>query len=296
MSDDAPGPPWTILKILEWTTQFFTEKGIDTPRLDAEVLLADTLDFQRIQLYARFDRPMADEELAHYRSLVKRRAAREPVSHICGHREFWSLDFQVDANVLTPRPDTEVLIQETLDRIAEFDDPSIRVADIGTGSGVIAVVLATEYPDLELWATDIDTDALDIARGNATAHDVDDRIHFAQGDLLDALPDDGAPFDIIVSNPPYIADDERDDLPPEVRDFEPPQALFSGDDGLDHIRRLIPESLSALRPGGWLIFELGHQQGAAVEELLREYPFDSIGIRRDFGERDRVAHARRQPS
>ncbi len=284
---------WTILKILEWTTDFFESKGLDTPRLDAEVLLSHTLDLKRIQLYAQFDRPLVDEELAAYRALIKRRAAREPVSHLCGKREFWSLDFQVNQHVLTPRPDTEVLIQESLDRIDDLDEPGLRIADIGTGSGAIAIVLTHERPDIEMWATDIDEHALQVAQKNAAHHGVDERITFLQGDLLEPLPDDGTAFDLIISNPPYIANTERPDLPPEVREYEPPQALFSGDDGLDHIRRLIPQAVDLLAPEGWLLFEIGHQQGAAVKELLQAHPLEDIAIRQDYGQRDRVARARR---
>ncbi len=282
-----PGPPWTILKLIRWTKGFFDDKGIDSARLDAEVLLAHVLGLERIQLYAQFDRPLNEDELAQFRALVKRRAAREPAAYLVGHREFWSLDFHVDQRVLIPRPDTEVLVEACLERIDE--DAAGRLVDIGTGSGAVAVAVASERPNLQVAATDASADALEVARQNAARLLPERKIEFFEGDLLDALPTDWRPVDMVVSNPPYVAEPERAEMEADVLDFEPADALFAGDDGLDLIRRLIPQAKEALKPGGWLLFEIGYRQGDAARKLLEDQGFSEVEIIKDYGRRDRVA-------
>lgn len=291
MSDDSSlGPPWTILKILRWTTDYFEDRDIESARVDAEVLLADLLGLERIELYAHFDRPLVDDELAAYRKRVKRRAQHEPCAYIVGHREFWSLDLQVDSRVLIPRPDTETLVRATLDVVdEEFDG---RLVDVGTGSGAVAIAIAHERPHLQVAATDTDDDALEVAATNVENHDLDERISLFAGDLLEPLNDDWPPVDVVVSNPPYIAEYEYDQLQPTVRNHEPVDALLAGEDGLDVIRRLIPAAHRALKPGGHLLFEIGHRQGDAVRELLDEAGFEEIDIIPDYGDRDRVAVGR----
>ena len=292
MSEDKPlGPPWTILKLLRWTTDFFKQKGIDSPRLDAELLLAHVLDVDRIHLYTQYDRPLIDEELSAFRALVKRRSRREPCAYILGNREFWSLELAVDPRVLIPRPDTEVLV-ETVLKLLDTDSAG-HLVDIGTGSGAIAIAVASERPLLQVAATDTSEDALDLARKNASTHQLEERISFFEGDLLDALPDTWRPLDFVVSNPPYVEERDRDDIQPEVRDFEPANALFAGEDGLDVIRRLIPQARLSLRPGGYLLFEIGHRQAEAVRDLLATQDFEDIEVITDYGDRDRVAVARK---
>ncbi len=292
MADDqSPEPPWTILKILRWTTNYFDDRGIDSARLDAELLLAEVLNLERIELYTQFNRPLVEDELAAFRALIKRRANREPTAYIIGHRHFWEFELKVDSRVLIPRPDTETLIRATLERLDE--DSAERLVDIGTGSGAIALTLASERSQLQIAATDDSGDALDVATANAQALSLEERISFFKGDLLDALPDEWLPLDFIISNPPYIAESEREDLQPEVRDFEPADALFAGADGLDVIRRLVADARGALRPGGQLLFEIGYQQGEAVADLLATYDYDEIELLKDYGDRDRVAAARK---
>lgn len=295
MTEDRPSnAPRTVLEILRWTTGYFEDKGIDSARLDAELLLSHVLDLERIELYTQFNRPLNSKERDAYRALVKRRAQREPTAYILGHRHFWEFELAVDPRVLIPRPDTETLIRAALERIDDHSDA--RLIDVGTGSGAIAITLATERPELRIAATDNDPDALDVARKNATRLDVDDQISFFEGDLLDAVGDEWIPADYIVSNPPYVTDDERSELQPEVRDFEPTSALFAGPDGLDVIRRLIPAAHHALRPGATLLFEIGWRQGSKVTELLAESNFEDIEILSDYGDRDRVAAARKPTS
>lgn len=288
--DDSLGPPWTTLKILRWTTGYFEDNDIASPRVDAEVLLADVLEMERIKLYAHFERELTDDELATYRQMVKRRAAREPCAYIVGHREFWNLDLAVDDRVLIPRPDTETLVRTVVDRLDEDEDG--RLADIGTGCGAIALAVAQELPELQIAATDDEPGALEVAADNVETHGHDDRISLFEGDLFEALPDEWLPLDFAVSNPPYVADSEREQLQAEVRDFEPTEALMAGPDGLDVIRRLADEGRRAIAPGGWLYFEIGHDQGDATRELLEEAGWESVEIVLDYDDRDRVAVAR----
>lgn len=292
MTDNTEGSEsWTVLKILRWTTGYFEKQGIDSPRVDAEVLLADLLEMERIELYANFNRPMVDDELAAYRKRIKRRAAGEPCAYIVGYREFWSITLQVDQRVLIPRPDTETLVREALDIIEEHAPQT--VVDVGTGSGAVAIALGSEHPDLQIAATDADEEALDVARQNVETHGLDETISLAHGDLLDAVDDDQKPVDLIVSNPPYVAETERDDLQPDVRDFEPTDALFAGEDGLDVIRRLVPDAFDTLAPGGWLLFEIGYRQGDAARDILTDAGFQHVEVIPDYGDRDRVAKGRR---
>ena len=290
MSDpQTSGPPWTILKLLNWTTDFLTQRGSETARLDAEYLLSHVLSLQRIQLYTHFDRPLVGDELADYRALVKRRASGEPIAYILGFREFWTLDLAVDPRVLIPRPDTETLVRAALARL-DTDSPG-RCLDIGTGSGAIALALASERPHLQIAATDVSADALEVATANATRNNLDGRIHFLLSDLFEALGPEWNDLEIVVSNPPYIGERERPDLSYEVLDFEPGLALFSGDDGLVLIRRLITDARKHLQPGGHLLLEIGHTQGPAVAALMEAAGFLQIEILQDYAQRDRVVAA-----
>lgn len=286
------GPPWTILKILRWTTHFFeTKEATATPRLDAELLLAEVLGYERIKLYTHFDRPMADDELAAYRALIKRRVEGEPVAYLLGEKGFWSLDLKVDRRALIPRPETEVLVEEALELIDEDSDE--RLVDVGTGTGAIALAIASERPKLQVAATDTSPDALELARENAERLELSGRVRFFEGDLLSGVDESLLPLDFVVSNPPYIAEDERDEVMVDVKDYEPEGALFAGEDGLDVIRRLIPAAFEALAPGGHFLCEIGYRQGEAVRALLEEAGFANATIRRDYSEHDRVARARK---
>jgi release factor glutamine methyltransferase len=272
---------WTVLKILKWTTDYFAGKGIDSARLEAELLLAATLGMDRVGLYVNFERPLDADELAAFRKRVQRRAQREPVQYILGETEFWSLTFNVSSAVLVPRADTEVLVEEALPRI----DGSVRVLDVGTGSGAIAIALAHEKPEALVTALDCSESALEVARNNALRHGVSDRVTCIVGDLAD-LPT--GPFAVIVSNPPYIPSRDWEQLMPEVRDYEPRMALDGGVDGLGAYRQLAAQAGRILVPGGWLLVEVGIGQAADVEALFRAAGLVEISQRDDYAGIPRV--------
>lgn len=283
----TPAKPRTVLELIMATTELFRRNRVESPRLEAELLLASVLGIERIQLYVRFDQPLAEDEVARYRELVKRRGRHEPVHYILGRREFWSLDLAVERGVLIPRPDTECLIEEVLAHLGATPPPT-RVADVGTGSGAIAIALAKERPTLEVWAGDIAEVPLRVAADNAQRHGVSERVHVVRADLLAALAEvAGGPFDIVASNPPYISEHELATLEPHVREHEPREALVGGADGLELIRRLEGELDRGLRPGGALFVEIGSGQGEAVRALLAPR-FAEVRVRRDYAGLDRV--------
>jgi release factor glutamine methyltransferase len=252
---------WTTLKILSWTKDFLLSKGIANARLEAEWLLCAALELDRVGLYLQYDKPLNDRELAAYRALVARRAKREPLQHILGSQEFFGLEYEVTADVLIPRHDTEVLVSEALTR-----QPDARsVLDIGTGSGCIAVSLQKQLPKAVVTATDISEAALTVARRNAAKHGAS--IAFLMGSLFAPVAD--RRFDLIVSNPPYIPTVDIESLDREVRDYDPRAALDGGADGLDIYRALIPASVNHLNPGGWLLVEVGVGQGKDVAQLFQ---------------------------
>jgi release factor glutamine methyltransferase len=261
MSDDV----WTVGRLLMWTTDWLGARGSDAPRLDAEVLLAHVRGCPRIALYTAFDTPVADAERARFRELVKRRGEGEPVAYLVGSREFFSLPFAVTKGVLIPRPETEGLVVRSLDLVKSAAAP--RIADVGTGSGAIAVTLAKQLPRATLVATDIAPAALAVAAANAARHGVAERIEFVECDLL-ADPRAAGPWDVIVSNPPYVRDDEYPALPRDVRDHEPRTALVAGPTGVEIVTRLAAEAAERLAPGGWLLVEIGPSTAAAAEAAL----------------------------
>lgn len=274
------GPPWTVLKILDWTTQFFENKGMEGSRLDAEVLLAAILKMERVMLYANFDRPMEPDELAEYKSVIKRRGTKEPVAYIIGSRGFWNFDFKVDPRVLIPRPDTERLIEVVLERAKDLDVKTIL--DIGTGSGVIAVTLKSEFQNVQVTATDICEGALEVAKENAKTLGL--AVNFLHSDLFSEVLQS---FDIIVSNPPYIAESDKEMLSDDVIAHEPHIALFA-DDGLSIYKRLIPTAYERINSGGLLALEIGYDQGEKVQELCVAAGFTDVTIVKDYGGNERV--------
>lgn len=281
-------PAWTIARVLEWTTTFFREKGLDSPRLDAELLIADALGIDRMRIYLDHHKPLLADELVAVRERVKRRGKHEPVAYITGQKGFWSLDLAVDRRVLVPRPDTERLVERALDRLKGRVAP--RVVDVGCGSGAIALALAHERPDAEVIGVDRSPAALAVSRANAAALGLD-RVQWQEGDLLAGI--DG-PFDLVASNPPYIPSGDIAGLMPDIVLFEPHSALDGGPDGLDLVRRLIPEAADRLAPGGVLLVEIGHDQGAAVAALAEaDGRFEGVAIVADYGRRDRVLEATR---
>lgn len=264
-----PHPEWTILSILEWTTGYFRKFKIDTPRLDAEILLAHSLGLKRIDLYLRYDQPLGADELAAFRKVIKRRAAREPVAYIISRWEFWGLDLMLDSHVLTPRPETERVVEVALAYLEEMadGDKAPLVMDLGTGSGCIALALAHDCPPARVVATDSSLPALMVARRNIESHQMADRIRLVAGSDLTMFDPAHPRFDLIVANPPYIPSSAIASLQPEVRDYEPRGALDGGEDGLAAYRRIIPEAATRLRAGGALILEIGSDQGPAVAQL-----------------------------
>jgi release factor glutamine methyltransferase len=281
---EASAPParWTVLEVIRWTVARFTERDLATPRLDAELLVAHALGLPRLQLYVQFDRPLLPDELAAIRALIKRRQAGESVAYLVGKKEFWGLEFAVDARVLVPRPDTETLIEVARERLA--DAPTPRAADVGTGSGAIALTLAKLFPAAAVFAVDVSPAALEVARGNAERLAL--AVTFVEGDLGAPLAEHG-PFSLLVANLPYIPSGELAALPAEVR-VEPTLALDGGPDGLALVRRLVAEAPGLLGPGGVLALEIGAGQAPATAELLRAAGFTDLQTRRDLGGIERV--------
>ncbi|MBN2293573.1 MAG: peptide chain release factor N(5)-glutamine methyltransferase [Pirellulales bacterium] len=263
---------WTVGRLLEWTADYLKQRGADSPRLDAEVLLAEALGCKRIELYTAFSEVVDEGPRGKFRELVKRRAEGVPVAHLVGHREFYSLSFRVTPDVLIPRPETEFLVVKLLDLAAERkkaalgSDP-IRICDIGTGSGIIAIAAAVHLPQAELVAVDVSRKALEVARENARDHGVEDRIEFIESDLFGAVPADRR-FDFVVSNPPYISQSEMAELAPDVRDHEPQGALLGGEQGSEVIERLLPRAAERLLPGGHLLVEISPTIHDATLELI----------------------------
>ena len=253
--------------MLEWTTDYLTKRGADTPRLDAELLLAEALGCQRIDLYTAFDQVPEEQPRTAFRELVRRRGSDTPVAYLLGRREFYSLSFRVTPDVLIPRPETEHLVVALLDLAKEQRGGAATVCDVGTGSGIVAVCAAKYLPGCRVTAIDNSPAALDVARGNAAKHDVADRIEFVESDLLTALPPERH-FDFIVSNPPYVSDSEMERLPPDVKDHEPRTALVAGEHGTAIIERLIPQAAERLEPGGHLLMEISPMIHERVRALL----------------------------
>jgi release factor glutamine methyltransferase len=288
----------TIATALSEAETVLRAQSIDTARLDAEVLLGSVLSVERTELLSRLALPLSPLQSDQFRQLIQRRAGREPLAYITGVREFWSLEFRVTPDVLIPRPETELLVETVLRLLSHASrltpHASQRLLDLGTGSGCLAVALAKELPHAELWAVDISPDALVVARENARRHGVAGQIHFLQGDLFAPLGAGLEPFDVIVSNPPYIARSELTTLQPEVRQWEPRQALDGGADGLDFHGRLVNESPAYLRSGGWLALELGAGQFPAVCRLLQARRRFTINPSvRDYAGHERVVVAYR---
>lgn len=253
---------WTTLKILTWTKDYLLSKGVANARLEAEWLLCATMGLDRVGLYLQYDKPLNDSELATYRTLIARRARREPLQHILGSQEFFGLDYEVTADVLIPRHDTELLVSEAIMR-----KPDARtVLDIGTGSGCVAVALQKKLSSAVITATDISKAALSVALRNAVKHD--SNIEFLLGSLF--IPVAGRRFDLIVSNPPYIPSADIESLEQEVRDYDPRTALDGGGDGLQIYRSLVPSAVEYLNPGGWLLVEIGVGQSRDIVQLFQD--------------------------
>jgi release factor glutamine methyltransferase len=280
----SPPARWTVLEVVRWTAARFTERALPTPRLDAEILVAHALALPRVQLYVQFDRTLTAAELGEIRALIKRRQAGESVAYLVGKKEFWGIEFAVDARVLVPRPDTETLIEEARERLTAAGVEAPRIADVGTGSGAIALTLAKLFPAAAVFASDISPAALDAARANAERLGLG--VTFLEGDL-DAPLGPHAPFSLLAANLPYIPTGEMATLSPEVKS-EPALALDGGADGLALVRRLVAAAPALLAPGGALVLEIGAGQAATTAELVRGAGLGDVRMRRDLGGIDRV--------
>jgi release factor glutamine methyltransferase len=282
---------WTIGALLNWTERFFAQKGVESPRLDAQVLLAHSLGCKRIDLYARSTEEAPETERTRFRDLVRRRVEGSPVAYLVGTKEFYLLPFEVTPAVLIPRPATEALVLAALERMKPLSAP--RVLDIGTGSGCIAISLAKQNSTASVIASDASPDALAVARHNVERHAVANRVRLIESDLFAGLNSE-SPFDLILSNPPYVRTDDLSGLAPDVREHEPRQALDGGADGFAVIDRLLKDAPVHISPGGWLLVEIGSDQGDAMLSRLRATPsLTDSQILPDHDGYARVAVARR---
>jgi release factor glutamine methyltransferase len=284
----GPGQPWTPIHLTRWSGDYLQEKGVESGRLDAELLLAHVLELKRLDLYLQHDRPLLPHELDNFRALLKRRAAREPLQHIMGLAPFRELELVSDARALIPRPETEVLVQEVLQWAKEGPQGPLSALDLGTGTGAIALSLAKEGPFDMVVATDSSPQALSLAQENARRLGLEERVEFREGALFEPLTQ-GERFHVLVSNPPYIPEGDREALAPEVRDWDPPSALFAGPDGMDVVLPLIGGAAQFLLPGGLLALEVGDGQAGRVARGVEEtQAFREIRIRPDLAGRERV--------
>ena len=277
-----------IKEILDKTVNYFKKYDIPQPRLDAEVLLADLLEMERINLYVNFDRPLTSEEIDSYREMILKRRQGTPVAYLVGQKEFMGLKFKVNSNVLIPRPETEHLVQTILNRIDTWEQEEVKIADIGTGSGAIIISIAKLSDGLVKGiGIDISEASLNLAQENAVNLEVDEQLEFKEGDLLEPLEET---VDIIVSNPPYIPSEELDDLQKEVQQ-EPKLALDGGEDGLDYYRKIINDAPEYLTTDGLLAFEVGIKQSQDVADLLEKADYTNIEIKKDYSDIERIVLA-----
>jgi release factor glutamine methyltransferase len=284
---------WTIQKLLNWVTEYLTNKGIDSPRLSAELLLSHVLVLKRIDLYTKHDQVVGKQQLDQLHNLVQRAGGHEPVAYLVGKTEFYSLELNVTSDCMIPRPETELLVQRAIEFLRTRVGRQF-VCDLCTGCGCIAVAIAKNFADARIIATDISDAALEVAAENIERHALKDRIQLLQGDLFEpVIPQlDVEKFDLIVCNPPYVSAAEYEVLERIIQDYEPAIALLAGSDGLDILRRVIEKAGDFLKPDGALMLEIGYTQGSAIEELLEQSEsFKEIKIEKDFHNNDRIAIA-----
>jgi release factor glutamine methyltransferase len=285
----------TVLEAIQRSTEFLTRKGVESPRLQTELLLAHVLRQPRMRLYLEFERGLSTAEVDQLRELIKRRGQREPLQHIVGSTSFCGLEISVGRDVLVPRPETELLAERGwgfLKQRSTVNSQPATALDFGTGSGCLAIALGSHCPGVEVVATDISSEALALARQNAARHGLDGRIRFLEGDGFAALPA-GASFDLIISNPPYIPSGEIASLQPEVREYDPHRALDGGADGLEHGRRLAAEAANYLKPEGRLMMEFGDGQAEALRGIFEQQKWIVEAVDEDYTHRPRIIVVRR---
>jgi release factor glutamine methyltransferase len=280
---------WTIQTLLDWTKDYFKRNGIESARIDAEVLLSRLLNKKRIDLYVHFEEPIQPEDLKRFKSWVMRRVKHEPVQYILGETEFWSLSFALEPGVLIPRPETECLIEAALAIYQARKEETLSICDIGCGSGVMSIVLAKEFPAAHIVSVDISQKALDVTQKNAETHGVSDRITLIKSDLFSAIPSNQT-FDVVISNPPYIKEGDWSDLEAKITEFEPKQAIVAGPEGTEVHVRILEAVHSFLKPKGTLIMEIAPGQRETLNDYLtnQSYLSDSV-IKEDYEKRERVA-------
>jgi release factor glutamine methyltransferase len=290
--------PWTVKRLLEWTSSFFTRKSVDSPRLAAELLLSHVLNQPRIKLYTDYERPLSEKELADYRALVQRASEHEPIAYLTGKAHFFNLEFEVTPAVLIPRPDTETLVENVLQlcrAVPGFESP--RVLDLCTGSGCIAAAVAANLKSSIVIATDISPAAVEVAKRNIERLKLSDRVTVEEGDLFEPISrlPDPRPFQLILANPPYIPSGEIEKLDRNVRDYEPVAALDGGIDGLVIHRRIVEGAIERLVSGGRIYLEIQFDQGEAVKEIFAAHEaLDEVKLLKDYGGNIRVITARRK--
>jgi len=285
---DSSGNEWTILKVLKWTTSYFKSRSIESPRSSAEILLAHTLDINRIDLYLQYDQPLNSDELEKFKALIKRRAAREPVAYITGIKEFWSLELVVTKDVLIPRPDTECLVEASLSILsaASADNSDLKpmhILDLGTGSGAIVLALAKEQPMHSYFASDCNIKTIKVAKKNAEKNNLDEKVSFFTGDWLSPLNDSKISFDMIISNPPYIRTGDIAGLQPEIYEYEPRIAIDGEGDGLNSLKHIIYSAHTLLKRYGTLLIEIGHDQRDALSRIIENCgKYENIVFSKDY--------------
>jgi len=284
---------WTIQKLLNWTTEHFTHKGIDSPRLSAELLLSHVLGLKRIELYTQFDKTVGKEQLGRLRDFVRRAAEHEPVAYLVGRTEFYSLELNVAPDCMIPRPETELLAERAIEFLRGRKGTQF-VCDLCTGCGCIAAAIAKNHTSSRIIATDICSSALSIAAQNIEKHGLQERVTLLCGDLFEPIVPqlDVGKFDLIVCNPPYVSAPEFEKLEKNVKDYEPRLALYAGQDGLDAYRRICEKVGDFLKPDAALMLEIGYAQGPAVKELLEATGiFTEIKVEKDVHNNDRIVLA-----
>jgi release factor glutamine methyltransferase len=287
---------WSPLELINWTAGYLGDRGFENGRLTAERFLARVLNTDRVQLYLDFDKPLSAAELSEFKTLLKRRLAREPLQYILGETEFFSLPVKVAPGALIPRPETEIIVEQVLELATELgsEGEEVDILDVGTGSGIIAVAVAVNCPAARIVAVDISAGALNVARENIALHGLDDRVRLVRQDALGSWPEiyRGA-FDILIANPPYVGERDYGELPAEIRDYEPEIALLAGVDGLSFYRNFAGSVPELLKPGGYAFFELGKDMADRAIQIFTERGLSDFFVYPDLAGFDRVLKMRR---
>lgn len=293
-------PEWTIIKLLKWTTSYFESRDIDSPRIEAEILLAHALQLKRIDLYLQYDQPLSSNELSRFKDFIKRRINREPVAYIVGSKEFWSMDFLVTKDVLIPRPETEFLVETAANLLSQdsASSPTLapkRILELGTGSGAVILAIASMRPCHLFFASDRKTSAVKLAKQNAKHHGLNSKISFICASWFGPFKDKRPLFDMIVSNPPYIPSRVIGRLQPEIVKYEPISAIDGGEDGLLCLRHIINNAYLYLQQKGYLLLELGHDQRNDVQKIVDQCAkYENVLYTKDYSEYDRVVQMQKK--